>query len=92
MEQNPSWEVNSYSTSREILHLLRNPKVHSRVQKNPPTIAPILMQTNPLSQPSTLNIISHLRPDLRSGLFPTGFAAKILNTINGLPPTGLFNR
>jgi hypothetical protein len=35
MEQNPSWEANSVSASQEIPRLLRNPKVHHRVQKSP---------------------------------------------------------
>jgi hypothetical protein len=37
MEQSPSWEANSHSASQEIPSLLRNQKVHYRVDKSPTT-------------------------------------------------------
>ena len=33
MEQIPSWEVNRFSTSQEILRILLYPKVHYRIHK-----------------------------------------------------------
>ena len=37
MEQSP-WEANRFSTSQEIPHTLRNPKVHYRIHKRPPPV------------------------------------------------------
>jgi len=43
MEQNPSWEANSFSASQEILRILRSSKVHSTIHKRPP-LSPTLSQ------------------------------------------------
>ena len=47
MVQSPSWEANWFATSQQILRISRNPKVHYRTYKHPPTVS-ILGQPNPV--------------------------------------------
>jgi len=85
MEQSPSWEADRFSASQEIPHILRNPKVHYRIHKCPPTV-PIMSQFDPFraltshSRRSLLILSSRLRLGLPSCLFPSGFPTKVLYT------------
>jgi hypothetical protein len=82
MEQSPSWEPNSRSVCQEIPRLLLNPKVHYYVHYRQPLIA-ILSQMNPFHTfpyyfPKIHSVLfSHLRLDLPSVLFHSGFQTKI---------------
>jgi hypothetical protein len=83
MEQSPSWEAKSHSSSQEIPRILWNPEVHYRVHKRLPLV-PIPSQMNPVhtfppyfSQVHS-NIILPLCLGLPSGLFPSDFRTKIL--------------
>ena len=52
MVQSPSWEANWFAASQEIPHMSRNPKVHYRTHKRPPTVS-ILGQPNPVHIPTS---------------------------------------
>ena len=51
MVQSPSWKANWFAASQEIPRISRNPKVHYRTHKRPPTV-PILGQPNPVHIPT----------------------------------------
>ena len=77
MERSPFWEANRSSASQEILHILRNLKVHYRIHKSPSTV-PILSQVNHAHfLKSHFNIFSSLSLNLSCGLFPSGFSTKL---------------
>jgi hypothetical protein len=79
MQLNPSWEAASCTAN-----ILRNPKVYYPVHKSPPLV-PILSQINPVhTTPSYLHK-NHLRLDLPSGLFPSGFPTKVLYAFLSFP-------
>jgi len=50
--QSPSWEANLFAASQEIPRISRNPKVHYRTHKRPPTVS-ILGQANPVHIPTS---------------------------------------
>ena len=50
--QSPSCEANWFAASQEIPRISRNPKVHYRTQKRPPTVS-ILGQPNPVHIPTS---------------------------------------
>ena len=52
MVQSPSWEANWFAASQEIPRISRNPKVHYRTHKRPPTLS-ILDQPNPVHIPTS---------------------------------------
>ena len=51
MVQSLSWEANWFAASQEFPRISRNPKVHYRTHKHPPTIS-ILGQPNPVHIPT----------------------------------------
>ena len=85
IQQSPSWEVNWYSISQKIPHILWNPKVHYRIHKCPPPV-PTLSQLDSVHNPHPTSCISilvlsfHLLLGLPSDLFPWGFPTKTLYT------------
>ena len=52
MVQSLSWEANWFAASQEIPRISRNPKVHYRTHKRPPTVS-ILSQPYPVHIPTT---------------------------------------
>ena len=52
MVQSPSWEANWFAASEEIPRISRNPKVHYRTHKPPPSVS-ILGQPNPVHIPTS---------------------------------------
>ena len=59
VEKSASWEANWFSVSREIPPISRNPKVHYRIHKCPPTV-PILSQLDPVHTPTSYFLKIHL--------------------------------
>jgi len=78
MEQSPLAEANRFSAIQEIPQFLWNPKLHYRIHKCQPPV-PMQSQIDPVHNPyptswrTILILSSHLRLDLPSVLFPSGF-------------------
>jgi len=83
--QSPSSEANWFAASQEIPRTSRNPNVHYRTHKPPPAV-PIQCQTNPGEIPTTHLLVFHpniIYPSTSrspSGIFPSVFSIKTLNT------------
>jgi len=83
MKQNSCREVHSFSAIQEIPSILRNQKVHFRVQNRSPLV-PILNQLNLVrTHPSNLfkiyfNIILPSTPTSSEWSFPSGFWTQTL--------------
>ena len=58
MVQSPSREANWFAASQEIPRISRNPKVHYRTHKRPPTV-PILCPPNPVHIPTSYLLEIH---------------------------------
>ena len=52
MVHSPSWEANRFAASQDIPRISRNPKVHYRTHKRPPTLS-ILGQPSPAHIPTS---------------------------------------
>ena len=58
MVQSPSWEANWFAASQDFPRISRNPKVHYRTHKRPPTVS-ILGQANPVHIPTSYLLEIH---------------------------------
>jgi len=67
----PTWKANSSSASQEISSILCSPQVRHRVHNSPPPVH--TLSTRPLTH--------HVHLGLPSGLIPSGFSTKSLNTV-----------
>jgi hypothetical protein len=79
IQQSPSWEANRFAASQEIPRILWNPNVHYRIHLSLSWASKnqsILLHAT--SWRSTLILSSHLRLDIPSGHFPSGFPTKTL--------------
>jgi len=61
MVQSPSWEANWFAASQKNPRISRNPKVHYRTHKRPPTLC-TLGQPNPVYMPTSY--ILEIRPNI----------------------------
>jgi hypothetical protein len=83
MEPSPSYENNNHPPTLGFPDILWAPKFNYCVHKSP-ALVPILSQINPVRSTSPISLISilivpsHLRLELPSGLFPSGFPTKTL--------------
>jgi len=78
MVQSPSWEANWFAASQEIPRISRNPKVHYRTHKRPPSVS-IHGQPNPVHIPTSH--LLEIRPCLRILHSPITSTFKVLYTL-----------
>jgi len=85
-----SWEASWFAASQEIPRISRNPKVHYRTHKRPPTVS-ILGQPNPVHIPTSQlleihpSIMHPSTPRSPQWFLPSDFPAKTLYTPSPRP-------
>ena len=84
MVHSPSWAANWFAASQEIPRISRNPKVHYRTHKHPPSVS-ILGQSNPVHIPT-----SHLL-EIHPNIIHPSTPRSWLVQVNSFFKSGYFN-
>ena len=72
--QSPSWAANWFAASQEIPSISRNPKIHYRTHKRPPSVS-ILGQPNPVHIPTSHLLEFH--PNIIHPSMPRSFQCSL---------------